>query len=192
MAARSSLLRGTVVNRCFAFADRLGQRALAISAERLDLGAASRDLGDAIGLGGIAHHQRRLGIADEIVELVERIGGVERQIDRAGTHGGEIEHQCCDGFFSLRCNAVADFDPARHQHIRHLPGASDQVGIADARAVELFDRKPVGIVEVVEQAGKQVGVGSRVHATIPDGRWPDIPPAGLAKTPQTKQRRQFA
>ena len=71
-------------------------------------------------------------------------------------------------------------------------GPGDQVGIADARAVELFDRQPAGIVQFVEQAGKQVGVGNRVHATFPKGRWRQNPPAGLARTPFKKQRRQFA
>ena len=49
-----------------------------------------------------------------------------------------------------------------------------------------------GIVEAIEQAGKQVGVRGRVHATFPEGALAGKFPAGLAKTPFKKQRRQFA
>ena len=180
---------GDRCERCVRRGGGIRQRSLAVSPERFDLGFdLGRDRADALGLGGIAHHQRRLGVGDEIFEFVQRIGGVERQIHRAGAHGGEIEHQRRHRFFGLRRNAVARLDAPGHQHIRHLAGAGDQIGIADARAVEHLDREPRGIVELVEQAGKQVGAGGGVHATFPEGHQV----AGLAKRPLKKQRRQFA
>ncbi len=91
---------------------------------------------------GIAHHQRRFGVGDEIFQFVQRVGGVERQIDRAGAHRGEIQHEARHRFFGLRGDAVARLDAARHQHIRHLPGLGHQVAIADALAVDRFDREP--------------------------------------------------
>ena len=159
--------RGEIVigaaDRCerrIGFGGSVGQRSPAIGSERLDPGFdLGRDRPDAFGPGGIAHHQRRLGVADEICQLVQRIGGVERQIHRTRAHGGEIEHQRRHRLLGLRCNAVARFDAPVHQHIRHLAGAGNQIGIADAGAVEHLDREPRGIVEMVEQAGKQVGAG---------------------------------
>ncbi|MFK4395671.1 hypothetical protein ABIF31_002228 [Bradyrhizobium elkanii] len=81
---------------------------------------------------------------------------------------------------------------ALNQHVRHLACARDQIAIGDAAAVELLDREPAGVVEAVEQAGKQIGVGGRVHAKIPRGAKGRKTSAGLAKTPFRKQRRQFA
>ena len=193
MAARSSSARATVANSAVAVAAASRQRSLAVGAQRLDLGAdLCRDRADAIRLRGVAHHQRRLGVADEVFQFVQRVGGVERQIDRAGANRGEIEHQRRHRFLGLRCNAVAGLDASGHQHIRHLSGAGHQIAIADALPVGRLDREARGIVEAVEQAGKQVGVGGGVHATFPEGRWPVSPSAALAKTPFKKQRRQFA
>src|SRR5262249_26871335 len=61
-----------------------------------------------------------------------------------------------------------------------------QIGIGDARAVELLDRKPVGLVEMVEQAGKQIGVRGRVHATFPEGRWPGNSAGWISKNAPKK------
>ena len=59
----------------------------------------------------------RLGVADEIVELGQRIGGVERQEDRAGPQHGEIEQQIFRRLLDLHRDAVAGLDAAQHQHI---------------------------------------------------------------------------
>ena len=112
-------------NSGFALAAASVSDPLPSAPERLDPGAdLGRDRADACGLRGIAHHQRRLGVGDEIFEFVERIGGVERQIDRAGAHRREIEHEARHRFFGLRGDAVAGLDAAIDQHIRHLPGAA--------------------------------------------------------------------
>ena len=153
MAARSSLARETVVKSDLALAAASVSEPLPRESERLDLAVdLGRDRLDALGLGGIADHQRRLGVGDEIVELVERIGGVERQIDGAGTHGGEVEHQALDRFLGLRRDAVADLDAALDQHIGHLAGAGDQIAIGDALAVMGLDRKAFGVIEAIKQA----------------------------------------
>ena len=46
-------------------------------------------------------------------------------------------------------------------------GAGDEIAVADAGAIGGFDREPARIVEAVEQARKQVGVGCLVHARFP-------------------------
>ena len=43
---------------------------------------------------GAAEGQRRLGVAEEIFELGERIGGVQRQQNRAGAKASQREHDC--------------------------------------------------------------------------------------------------
>jgi hypothetical protein len=121
--------------------------------QRFDLGLHfPGDRLDPLRLGRIAHHQRRLGVGDEVVQLVQRIRGVERQVDRARADGGEIEHEPLDRFLGLRRHAVARLDAALDQHIGGLARPRDQIAIADAFADMGFDRKPLGIVEPVEQA----------------------------------------
>ena len=147
------------------------QRTLAVASQRFDPGAnLRRDRTDALRLRRVAHHQRGLGVGDEIFQLVQRVGGIERQIHRAGAHRGEIEHQARHRFFGLGRDAIAGLDAAIDQHIRHLPGAGNQLAIADARSVDGFDREAARIVKAIEQAGKQVGVRSgfagRVHASF--------------------------
>ena len=73
------------------------QRTLAVSSQRLDLGVdLPCDCTDPFGPGSIAHHQRWFGVGDEIIQLVQRIGGVERQIDRAGADRRQIKHEARD------------------------------------------------------------------------------------------------
>jgi hypothetical protein len=104
----------------------LGERSLAIRSERHDLGA---DFGcnrrDALRLGRVTHHYRGLGIGHEVFELVQRVGGVERQIYRAGVHGRQIKHETRDRFLGLCGDAVARLDSVQHEQIRDLPGAGD-------------------------------------------------------------------
>jgi len=58
---------------------------------RLDVSAGLSCNGAQVGLFlRIANDQGRLGVADEILGLCRRIGGVERQIDRAGAKGCKI------------------------------------------------------------------------------------------------------
>ena len=73
----------------------------------------------------IADDERRLGIADEIVELGGRVGGVERQEDGAGPHAAEIEKQRLGRFFDLHRDPVAgrDAQPVSAWAKRALPAS---------------------------------------------------------------------
>jgi hypothetical protein len=51
--------------------------------------------------------QRRFGIGDEIAQLRRRIGRVERDIDKPGTQGGEVEQRPLDRFLGLDDDPVA-------------------------------------------------------------------------------------
>ncbi len=178
----------------------VSQRTLAVGAECQNLGAdLGRNRADAFGLGGIAYHQRRLGVGNEIFQLVQRVGGVERQVNRAGAYRGEIQYQARHRFFGLSRDAITGLDAGVNQDIRHLSGAGHEVAVADALPVDGFDREPGWIVELVEQARKQIGVHDgflrRVHASFRAAAsdQPHIFSRGsIAKRPFTKQRRRFA
>ena len=63
----------------------------------------------------VAHDQCRLRVADEILSLRWRIGGIERQIDRTGAKGRKIQRDRFDRLFDLCSDAVvgADADPGQ-------------------------------------------------------------------------------
>ena len=52
-----------------------------------------------------AHHHRRLGVADEVVDLGRLVGGVQRQVDMAGAQHGQVQHQRFDDSFGLHRDA---------------------------------------------------------------------------------------
>jgi len=58
-----------------------------------------------------------LGIAEEICDLRGGIGGVERQKDRAGADGCEIEHEGFRTLLDLYRHAVAGLDPQMNQRV---------------------------------------------------------------------------
>ena len=76
--------------------DRIGECSIAIDAEALDRTQAElpRKRSNRLDLAGPAEGQRRLGVAKEIFELGERIGGVQRQQNRAGAKASQREHDC--------------------------------------------------------------------------------------------------
>ncbi len=91
-------------------------------ASRHRLHAALRARGrDRLALAGLADHKARLGVADEIIELGGRIGGVERQIDRAGPQRSRDRAARLRAIFST-CTATRSpgATPRAHQHIRQL------------------------------------------------------------------------
>jgi len=55
----------------------------------------------------IADHQRGPGVADEIVQLVEGVGGVQRQEDRAGPDRRQVKVQVLGAFLDLHRHPVA-------------------------------------------------------------------------------------
>ena len=74
-----------------------------------------------------ADDDARLGVADEVFELGERVAGVERQVGCAGAQAGEIEHDGVGGFLDLHRHAVAGHHAAFHERIGDAPRALDGV-----------------------------------------------------------------
>jgi hypothetical protein len=68
------------------------ERPAAVAVQRLEVRAGLRRDRRQRGLRGlVADHEARLGVVDEIFDLVRRIGGIERQEDGAGLDAGRIE-----------------------------------------------------------------------------------------------------
>ena len=82
----------------------------------------------------VADDDLRLGIADEIVELGQGIGGVERQVDGAGPDAGQIEHDRFGALFRLDRHAVARLDAALDQQVGDPAGKVHGVAIGEDAA----------------------------------------------------------
>jgi len=80
---------------------------------------AARDRGNRGEVRGIADHHFGFGIANKIIELSGRIGGVERQEDRAGPQRSEIEHQPFRRFLDLRGDPQALRDAHKRTFAPH-------------------------------------------------------------------------
>ena len=78
---------------------------------------ATGDTGDHVFAARRRDEQRRLRIRHEICQLRPRIGGVERQPDRAGPHGRPDRARSLRALLHLRRDPVAGLDPQRHQRI---------------------------------------------------------------------------
>jgi hypothetical protein len=103
MAARSPGLRRTVCElvgvprgggeqaALAMLAQRQHMAHLVLAGDRLDPGMRRR----------AAHHQPRLGVADEIVEFRRLVGGVQRQVHIAGPQRRQIQQQGFGRFFDL-------------------------------------------------------------------------------------------
>jgi hypothetical protein len=152
----------------------LDQRALAAGIERVEGGdaVALRHRREAVAPGRIAHHQGRLGVADEIVELRQRIGAVERQIDRARPQRREIEHQVFGRLLHLHGHAVAGLHAALAQHIGEAARHRQHVRIGDGAPMRLDDQRlarggdtTADEIEKIAAHGRGCsGIGSRSYS----------------------------
>jgi hypothetical protein len=67
--------------------------------------------------GRITDDQRGLGIADEVLQLSQRIGGVEGKIYCPSPDSREIQDQRRHRLLHLNSNPVARPDPTADQHV---------------------------------------------------------------------------
>ena len=123
------------------------QRAVRVRAQCLDCRDAEL-VGDG-GQGGLflrrADDDARLGVANEVFELGERVAGVERQVGRAGAQAGEIEQDGVGGFLDLHGDAVAGLDAAGDERIGDAPRLRDGVRRGDLAAVRRLNEDSRGI-----------------------------------------------
>ena len=106
--------------------------------------------------GGIADDERGLRVTDEIFELSQGIGGVQRQIDRPGTQCGEIDHQSWNRFLHLHSDAVARHHALRDEHIGKTSGEIEQVAIGIDSPVHILDRLAGDVLRGADKAVEQI------------------------------------
>lgn len=168
--------RGEVVGRLFrgrvlvaALRRHFEQRAGAVVVQREHVPRARRigDGPDPRCIAAGAHHDRGLGVADEVFDLGALVGGVERQEHIARAQRREVQQHRLDGFFDLHRDARALLELER----------IEQVGDHRARAFEVAPRIEQAVVgldcDAVEvggkgraQGGEQVGVGWLLHRFV--------------------------
>jgi hypothetical protein len=111
---------------------RIREGALPVRIERFDRGSHLRgQLFNPLAVGRIADDERGLGIADEVLQLRQRVGAVEGEVDGTGPDGGKVQHQRWNRLLDLDRDPVAWLDTAGGQHIGQPAGQRDQIGIAD-------------------------------------------------------------
>ena len=117
--------------------DLLGEGSISRDAEALDRGQAELRCERSQGSEpiGPAERQRGLGVAEEIFELGERIGGVQRQKHGAGAKAGERDHDRVGGFLDLRRDPVAGPDPELNQRMGRPRRPLEQFAIGQVRGV---------------------------------------------------------
>ena len=159
MAARSSGPRATVGNSLRRSGDLVGEASVALRAEAVDRIEAELGGERAHGIERLraADRQRRRGVGEKILELGERVGGVERQQRRPRLEAGQRQHDRVRRLVDLRRDAVARLDAALDKRARRPPGAGEQLGVGQRQAVERVDRQLVAARRALEQQIEEIG-----------------------------------
>ena len=100
---------------------------------------ALRDASQLVQLRGIADEDARFSVAQKILDLGGRIGGVERQEDGAGANAGEIEKDRPGRLFNLDGDAVSGFDAELLQRMCELARPRGKIRECDHSAVMVLD-----------------------------------------------------
>ena len=112
------------------------------------VGAQRQSLRNAVTLGQLrdlpfplrrADDDAWFGIANEIIQLRQRIGGVQRHIDGAKPQAGEIEDDRLRAFLDLHRHPVAEPRPGRAQHVGIAGRDRVQIAIGDDTAIGCLD-----------------------------------------------------
>jgi hypothetical protein len=166
MAARSSLPRSATACVSGKVGGALEQAAAAVAAEAEHPAGAGgegelRQPGEVLGR---ADQHARLGVAEEIAQLVALVGGVERQVDMAGAQHRQVEEKRLDRLLGLDGDPRAGRQVERIEQVgEHRRGALDVTpGVAKRHLGDGLDR---GGVEIVGEAGaedrEEIGVARR-------------------------------
>ena len=100
-------------------------------------GRCGLDLGDALGRGD---DDLGLGVADEILELGRRVGGVERVVDGADLEGRKVEVDAGKRLLDLRHDTIAGLQPERLQCRRGTSDLIEQLGVGQDAPVGRLER----------------------------------------------------
>ncbi len=148
---------------------RQEQRAVVLGAERLDRPDAElvRERLYASFVLGPADYEAGLGVGQEIFELGQRVGGVERQIHGARAHAGEIKRERLPGFLHLHRDAIARLDAAADQMAGEAAGKRERFAIRDASAFGQQDQcLAVAGVRGCDRVVEMIGHGAAVRARM--------------------------
>ena len=115
-----------------------------------------------------ADEQGRLGIAQEVADLADRVGGVERQVDGTGPQAAQVEHQRLGALLDLRRDAVAGLDAQVQEDLGHPARQVLQVGVAEHAAVGPLQEDAA---EVGREAAAEDLEQVLVHATVSGAGW---------------------
>ena len=123
--------------------DSPGEGSIALHAEAFDPRQAElqRERPDRLELIGAAENERGLGVAEEIFEFGKRIGGVQRQEDRAGAKARERDHDHVGRFVDLRRDPVAGLDAKRDKRMSRLGRAGEKLAVSQRRGVGGLERE---------------------------------------------------
>ena len=146
---------------------RRGQLAVAGTAQAEHRGhiGITRDPGERLLPGRCADKQSRLRIAQEKADLVRRVCGVQRDVDRAGAQAAEIEQHGFDGFFNLNHDPIAPIDTQVMQQALHTGSALRQLGIAQLAVIICVQKQRRRVLrEALAEQRIEIGVthGQRV------------------------------
>ena len=151
--------------------DSPGEGSIALHAEAFDPRQAElqRERPDRLDLIGAAENERGLGVAEEIFEFGKRIGGVQRQEDRAGAKAGERDHDHVGRFVDLRRDPVAGLDAKRDKRMSRLGRAGEKLAVSQGRGVGGLERE---LIRVRRPRGDEIeeigGMRSRHLALLPN------------------------
>ncbi len=109
----------------------------------------------------IADDQRRLGVGDEIADLRQGVGAVERQIDRSCPEARQIEHQVGGGFLDSHGHPVAGLHAQRDQGARHPARCLEEVPEGKPKASRRLEREAFGTGLVAQQQLEKIAHGRR-------------------------------
>ena len=108
-----------------------------------------------------AHEQRRLRIAEKIVELRFRIGGVEGEVDEARPQTAEVEEQGTGRLLHLHRHSIALLQTQALKACGNPSRFALEIGVAEPGAGWGLDE---GTVEIGCEAGPEVLVEVGVHS----------------------------
>ncbi len=120
----------------------VGQGPLPPGVEGLHLGPAGEG-GHPFGGGGRTDDHRRLGVANEIVELRQGVAGVERQVDRPGAQAAQVKEHRHRALLHLHRHPVARTHAQPRQGVGVAAGALDHLAIAEAQPLRGGQERPV-------------------------------------------------
>jgi len=148
---------------------KIAQRAGTLAAQRQEHRA--RGLGDGrhrLGLAGVADEERGTAVADEIVQLLRGVGGIERQEHHPRLEAGGVERQRLGRFLHMHRHPVARRHAERRERRGCAVGQREECRIAQRRAVRQMQEHPVrAFVRGKQRVVKRVGHGGMVLVVVP-------------------------